>query len=481
MVRAGLVTVEQTLRAMDERCEELQRERLRTILEKNAGTEFGQAHGFGEIGSVEEYRRRVRPTTSADYHDGWERMAQGEQGVLCADRPQSFAVSSGTTGKPKLIPLTKALVKGFRHAIGYTTACYMLRRKDYSLLRGYALQIAAPHQVSESEDGVPVGFITGVISASRSYPFHNIAVPPLDVMAIEDWREKYEIIEERYADHDIRMIFGVPGYVLGLLRLIAGRRGLEDFAGHWPDLKFVVTSGAALRSHRHLLEALCPGAELLEMYLATEGAIAFQPEDGAPGLKPLVEDVFFEFVPEDRWDEEDPPRAALWEVEADVPYVPLLTTPAGLYAYSPGDVVRFVGVDPPRMVVEGRQGHLLNLTTEKVDELVAERAFARAGLEHEAFSGFPSAGPELSHEWVVEFRGPPPPDAAERLDTAIAELNPNYGIVRRGDAVLAPPLVTAVRPGTFLRALERRQGQAKILRIYGDRAVRDELVELSER
>ena len=94
----------------------------------------------------------------------------------------------------------------------------------------------------------------------------------------------------------------------------------------------------------------------------------------------MVEDVFLEFVPEDRWEDDRPPRLTLAEVECDVRYVMVITTPAGLYAYAPGDVVRFLSTEPPRMLVEGRYGHVLNLAAEKLDEVQAEQALDRAGL-----------------------------------------------------------------------------------------------------
>ena len=475
-VRDGVAKRMEAIAAMDAEFEKRQRERVRAIVKNCADTEFGRAHGFDAIDSVEDWRARVPASTAPDYHQAWKRIVKGERNVLFPEPVHAYGLSSGTTGEPKMVPLNKALVRALRRAIGYTAAAYMARTNNFSLLRGYALQMAAPTKVKE-QDGIPVGYITGIMGASRTYPFHNIGIPSDEILDLLDWSEKYRRIEERYADHDVRMVFGIPGYILGLFDLLARKRGLTDLRSIWPNLELVVTSGVSLASHRDRLTAYCPGAELLEMYLATEAGVACQPQS-EPGMLPMVEDLFLEFVPEEEWEKENPPRHALWEVETGVRYVVLLTTPSGLYAYSPGDVVRFTSARPPRLVVEGRYGNVLSLASEKLDGQQAETVLKKAGLAFEAFLVCPAEGGGTvpGHDWVIEFRGPAPADAARRIDATMRASNPLYNHMREGGLLFAEPVVTPVPRGTFEEALRRRPGQGKILRIYQDRKVRDELV-----
>ncbi|MHC4550579.1 MAG: GH3 family acyl-acid amido synthetase [Planctomycetota bacterium] len=478
MVEAGVAKRVETLRHVDRSFRELQRRKLLAIVRNCADTEFGRTHRFKEIGSIADFQRAVPLSVAADYDKAWKRIAGGARNVLFPEPVHAFALSSGTTGEPKTVPLNKALVRGLKRAIGHTTAAHMARAGSFALLRGYALQMAAPPEVRRLGD-VPVGYITGIMGEARTYPFHNIGIPRKETLDLMDWNEKYRIIEERYGDHDVRMIFGIPGYMLALFDRLMRNRGVRSLASVWPHLELVVTSGTSLRDHRAHLEALCPGAQLREMYLATEAAVAFQPGP-EPGLMPMVEDVFCEFVPEERWEEEDPPRFVLGEVDTGARYVVILTTPSGLYAYSPGDVVRFVQVDPPRMVVEGRHGNVINLAAEKLDEVQATQAVDKAGLRITSFTVCPAPGAKPGHEWVMEFDGAPPADAAERLDAALCEMNPLYRHLREGDLLFARPLVTRVRTGTFAAALRRRPGQGKILHVYQDRAMRDELRALQE-
>jgi len=474
LIESAVAKRMERIRACEATFAELQEERLKKLVAHNADTEFGRAHGFADIGSIDDYRRRVPLSGAVDYDEVWKRIGRGERNVLFPDPVEAYGLSSGTTGEPKRVPLTKALVRSLKRAVGYTASSYIARTGDLSLLRGYALQMSAPARVATNEaDGRPVGYITGIIAAARTYPFHNIGIPPEDVLDIEDWEEKYRIVEERYGDYDVRMIFGIPSYVLGLLRRLASDRD-GDLSGRWPDLSLVVTSGVSLQSYRPKLEKLCPGAELLEMYLCTEASLAFQP-GAEPGMMPMVEDLFLEFVPEEEWESGDPPRFTLAEVEPDVRYVVAITTPSGLYAYAPGDVVRFLSTRPPRLLVEGRYGHVLNLAAEKLDGTQAEQALDRAGLSWEAFSVCPADGGAVGHEWVVEFRGDAPADAAARIDEALRGINPLYDHMRAGGLLMEAPHVLTVPAGTFAAALRERRGQGKILPIYKDRTVRNEL------
>ncbi len=471
LVQAGAEKRAARVGLMDLRYREMQRDRLFSILRQNEATEFGRAHGFASIRTVEEFQRAVPVSVAPDYEAAWKRIAAGETGILFGDPVHAFGLSSGTTGEAKLVPLTKGLIRGLKHAIAYATSCAIVRTGNWSLMRGYALQMAAPTCVRRILGDLPVGYITGIIGASRSYPFHNIGIPPVEVLDRMDWEEKYAIVEREYCDHDVRMIFGVPNYIHGMLRHVQARRTDPP----WPGVSLIVTSGTSLAPHRAAFSRLFPAAEFREMYLATEAAVGFQPAP-EPGLMAVVEDLFLEFVPEEAFAAPAPPRFLLGETEPGTRYVPIVTTPSGLYAYSLGDIVSFLRRDPPRFEVVGRQGNVINLATEKLEAGQAESAIREAGISCEAFLVCPFAPPEIGHEWVVEFRGTPPRDAAERIDRALRRINPLYRHLREGGGLLAPPRVTAVPPASFARALHRRPGQGKILRIYNDRAIRDELV-----
>ena len=67
---------------------------------------------------------------------------------------------------------------------------------------------------------------------------------------------------------------------------------------------------------------------------------------------------------------------------------------------------------------------------------------------------YPRAGePRGGHEWLVEFRVPPPEpeDFARILDEALAALNTDYRTKRSGAVGMVAPTVTTLPAGTFHR------------------------------
>ena len=94
------------------RCEELNTETLVEILKRNKGTEWGTEKGFAEMlasdDPVKAFREAVPVTSYEDFADHVGRIAAGEKNVLCADPVLSLSQSSGTTGRSKLVPVTKA-------------------------------------------------------------------------------------------------------------------------------------------------------------------------------------------------------------------------------------------------------------------------------------------------------------------------------------------------------------------------------------
>ncbi|MSR09652.1 MAG: hypothetical protein EXR82_09065, partial [Gammaproteobacteria bacterium] len=83
---------------------------LRRILKRNAASEIGRRHHFAGLarsGDVEAaYAGALPVATYEDFREPFERMANGASDVLFPGRPRMFVSTSGTTGDPKLFPVT---------------------------------------------------------------------------------------------------------------------------------------------------------------------------------------------------------------------------------------------------------------------------------------------------------------------------------------------------------------------------------------
>src|SRR5690606_7290609 len=91
----------------------------RWILERVArcrDTTFGKDHGFAEIRTLEDFRRRVpfvRYEGQQPYNDA---VAAGRNEALIPadDRLQRFTITTGSSGVPKLNPVTRTWLKQYK-------------------------------------------------------------------------------------------------------------------------------------------------------------------------------------------------------------------------------------------------------------------------------------------------------------------------------------------------------------------------------
>jgi hypothetical protein len=90
-----------------------QRDKLLELLSRNAGTEYGKAHGFASVRGPEDFARQVPMITPEGVQPFVEREMRGERGILTAEPPVYYTRTSGSTGAVKHIPITDAYRRDF--------------------------------------------------------------------------------------------------------------------------------------------------------------------------------------------------------------------------------------------------------------------------------------------------------------------------------------------------------------------------------
>src|SRR5215813_7913186 len=86
---------------------EVQQSLIEKILRRNAGTVFGKEHGFRKIKTISEYQRQVPIRTWPEISPLVDRIVAGERNVLMHEVPFFFQRTTGTSGRPKMIPFTR--------------------------------------------------------------------------------------------------------------------------------------------------------------------------------------------------------------------------------------------------------------------------------------------------------------------------------------------------------------------------------------
>ncbi len=283
----------------------------------------------------------------------------------------------------------------------------------------------------------------------------------------------------------LTLLSGIPPWMQMYVERLQQRTGRSNRA-NLPDLSLLVHGGVNFEPYRtKLFETLGRRIDTIETYPASEGFIAFQDSQQEPGLLlQLNSGMFFEFIPTKTYFDQKPTRLSIEEVELGVEYALVLSTNAGLWAYSLGDTIKFVSLCPPKILVTGRVKHFISAFGEHVIVEEVEKAL-QATLEQypsvriSEFTVAPwvsqEPGQPSYHEWLIEFSQLPEDrvDFAYKLDQALCQLNSYYQDLIQGH-ILARLRITALVPGAFkdyMRAIGKLGGQNKVVRLANNRMV----------
>ncbi|HEX7812290.1 MAG TPA: GH3 auxin-responsive promoter family protein [Burkholderiales bacterium] len=366
---------------------------LARIVRQNRDTTFGRRHGFAGIDGYAGFARSVpvneyealRPYVEAE-------IERGERG-LTAEAPMHYLRTSGTTGKPKDIPLVDSHLHRLRLINRLSVSSQ--HRVSPAAFSGSILVITSPATEGRLGNGKPYGSASGVVSGSTPPLVREKFVLPAPVLTIADSHVKYLLVLRlALARPDITYLGTAnPSTVLALMKLyrenesalvadlrnggffLSGRvpagvlaavqkrlradpqraAAIEKLAATgarrriadlWPKLRLVVTwtcASAGIAADA-LREELSPRTRIHELgYVSSEfrGTVTIGRRAGS-GL-PTWDTHFFEFVEKDAWDRGEPEFLTLDRLCKGGEYYVIVTTPSGLYRYFINDLVRVTG------------------------------------------------------------------------------------------------------------------------------------------
>ena len=473
----------------------MQQALLARIVRENRDTTFGHRHGFEAIASYGDFAAHVPVSEFEALRPYIEVEIEHGERALTAEAPLRYVRTSGTTGKPKDIPLTashlKALQRIHRVSVAFQHRAYP------EAFRGSFLVIVSPAFEGTLANGRPYGSASGIVAGNTPRAVLEKFVIPAPVLTIADSRVKYLLILRlALARPDVTYLGSANSTtLLALMRLYREHAGalIEDLrrgtfflmdevppdvqstirsrlapdapraerlaalqagpgarlADLFPALKLVVTwtcasAGIAIDALRR---ELAPRTSILELgYLSSEfrGTITLGRRAGS-GL-PTFDTHFFEFVERDKWDRGEPEFLTLDRLRKARDYYVLVTTPSGLYRYFINDLVRVTGflhATPLLKFLQKGKG-VTNITGEKLYEaqvLTAVRdAMAHAGIDTRFVMMLADEEARCYRLYVEPGPGARPSAAelADTMDRRLQELNVEYQAKRESERLGAP-------------------------------------------
>ena len=484
---------------------------LGELIARHATTAFGRDHGFDKIRTYEDFIAAVPIGSYETLRPYMNRVLQGETTALLppGEAVMMFATTSGTTGEPKHIPVTREFLADVRRGWNIWGS-FTFRDHDEAWLRSI-VQISSPMNESVSPTGLPCGAISGLLAATQKKIVRHVYAVPACVTSIADPLAKYYAIlrcglahdvafittanpsstiklfetgqahAEQFirdvADGEVRPPTGLDAGVRQQLRFRPNRalaRRMEAgiradgtlLPRHFWNLAFLANwTGGTLKLYLRRLKELAGDIPVRDIgLLASEGRFCIPIGDGtAAGLAEITGN-FMEFLPVEDARSAVPRVLRAHEVEVGAEYFLVITNRAGLWRYNMDDRVRIVDRYGTGPVFEFlcRGLHTANITGEKLTEHQVVEALRRAvamvggNLSAERFvlqghfAALPyyllSASPSIGLD-VDKL--------AETLDRCLCELNIEYA-GKRTSGRLGPIRATTTLAGAMEQAEEER-------------------------
>jgi GH3 auxin-responsive promoter len=469
-----------------------QRRVLADLTRRAKDTAFGRAHGFAKLTGPADFARAVPVRTYEELLPDWLRRTHlGEPDVLWPGRPRYLAQTSGTTAGTKYLPLTRESIPNHIGGARDALLAYIHRTGNARFFDGRLIFLSGSPALSQL-NGIPTGRLSGIVNHHIPAVLRANQLPTDATNRIEDWETKLDRIVDETLGQPMTLISGIPPWAQMYFDRLQTRTGGRPVGEIFPDFQLFVYGGVNFAPYRgKLFESIGRPVDSVELFPASEGFFAFQDTDSAAdGLLLLLNSgIFYEFIPVAEFGTATARRLTIGEVQLGENYALVVSTNAGLWAYSVGDTVKFTSLSPPRVLVTGRLKHFLSAFGEHVigEEVEAALTAAltlhpetRVTEFHVAPRVSPAADQPSRHEWLIEFAVPPLDRIAfaAALDADLRHRNHYYDDLLAGN-ILAPLQLTALPAGAFQRymaSIGKLGGQNKTPRLANDRVVADGLL-----
>jgi hypothetical protein len=370
---------------------------------------------------------------------------------------------------------------------------YCNNRPDTKIFTGKCLVLGGSHQINQLNADSSFGDLSAVLIKNLPFWAEFYRTPGMSITLMDNFEEKIEKMARATIDVNVTNISGVPTWNIVLAKRILEITGKDNLLEVWPNLEFYFHGAVNFKPYREQFKKLIPSDSMyyLETYNASEGFFGIQDQPNSEEMLLMLDyGIYYEFLPMEDINKENPKTLGLDEVQLNKNYALIISTNAGLWRYMIGDTIKFTSLTPHRIQITGRTKHFINAFGEELIIDNAEKGLLKACAETGAiirdytacpiyFEGNNAGG----HEWIIEFENKP--DNLERftdvMDQTLREINSDYDAKRYKDMALARPKLHLAPDGTFYEWMKSRGklgGQHKVPRLANDRAYVDEILKL---
>ncbi len=417
----------QAIDELDASCENAihkSEELLLKLVEDNKDTEYGRKYNFKDIHSIEDYKKNVPFSVYDDYAPYIERMINNNENNLISVYPAvHYAVSSGSVGVPKNIPVSEATIECYKKyscnlIFGLMDEFYR-KKTGKSYINGKGLNTLEVREMT-TKNGIVKGPISSTTSRANKKFLPYVFSSPMEIVFTEEVMDlKY--LQLRFGLEDRNLSFMLGAFMTSLVDLMTYmntnwktlcdeiENGILNKDAHipekvrtqlekylkpnpkradelreefkkgfdtpiipriWKNMSWIYAIGTGgFASYTEKMRKYSGDIPIdFSVYGASEAlmAVARNVEEGEFVLIP--DSGFYEFVPMDSDDENI--TYTIDELEVGKDYEIIVTNLSGFYRYRIKDVIRVTGFykQAPKIKFVYRKNQMISIAGEKTND-----------------------------------------------------------------------------------------------------------------
>lgn len=396
---------------------ELQRQVLKGILRANGKTEIGQFYRFNTLKTIDAFRNAVPIRTANEYKPLLDKIYSGDHRSICHQKPLYFAMTAGSTGAFKHIPITRSLSNDINKG---TLAYLHLFEEACPQIKDAPIQfMIGSGEGGNSPGNIPKGYVSGFHYKNLPAVIRNRFVVPYWVFTLADRTDRYyALVRYLAANKSLAAIVSMtPQNICNLAQVAMEQKhrlyqdiksgSLTLNVSQQPDSEaadFLPEPDRAVRFFRAAevgdsqaaMKELFPSLSCFSTWMggnmsyatgrlgelfgpkdifelpssASEGIFLIPHKPNTAGGIAAIESHFFEYIPEQDYHRTNPDTLLVNQLEAGARYYLVVTTSGGLYRYNMEDlyeVTGFFGTTPILKFIS-KQARQVSITNERINE-----------------------------------------------------------------------------------------------------------------
>jgi hypothetical protein len=276
---------------------------LEELVKAYGKTRYGEIHNASEVKTIADFRNNFPIIDYNGLSPYFVEVVKGNYEAILPEPALHWVMTRGSTGKAKVLPITKTHMEQIFTCGARALVNYALRKQNFELFSGRILNLNFPsnvHSMIVAGQEVRYGYSSGTYA--RLNPMLNeVSLVPrqeeIDALGSgitrHDWEKRFELTYQKALGENVVAVMGVTPIILAFARYIRKEHGKTP-KDLWKFRALFCTSVRKIQfKYAPKLRDFFGHVPVVEIYSATEGVFGQQLDD-LPYISPNYDKYLFE-------------------------------------------------------------------------------------------------------------------------------------------------------------------------------------------